>query len=140
MSYRDLRTGLLPAGFLASGSLYTKPKASQDVENLRLPDSGGSADALLIEREMEMKILNQLNPAKIGRHLQGLQSGPGAPVRAREIATDLDGFIRLLYSASYAEAGRERFPFRVRWETGRISNGPYSFQDHTYLEEQSLAP
>ena len=85
---------------------------------------------------MEMKIRNQLNPAKIGRHLKSLQSRPGAPVGAGEIAVDLDGYIRLLYSASCAEAGRELFPFRIRWESGFREVGFYRFRDHTYLEEQ----
>ncbi|MBT3275875.1 MAG: hypothetical protein HN368_22190 [Spirochaetales bacterium] len=137
--YQELRTGLLPAGFLGAGSLYTKPKPDRDMGDLRIPDADEDNTALLLEQEMEMKIKNQLNPAKIGRHLKSLQAGPGEPVPAADIAVDLKGFIRTLYSASYAEAGRDRFPFRVRWETGDIKIGPFHFQNHTYIEDRKHA-
>ena len=58
---------------------------------------------------------------------------PGA-LRSAEIARDLDGFIKLIYAAGYAEAGRADFPFEVVWEKGTVSVQGFHFQDHYYVD------
>jgi hypothetical protein len=55
-------------------------------------------------------------------------------LRSTEIARDLDGFIKLIYAAGYAEAGRTDFPFEVVWEKGTVSVQGFHFQDHYYVE------
>ncbi|MFW6362000.1 MAG: hypothetical protein ACOC2R_09645, partial [Spirochaetota bacterium] len=53
-----------------------------------------------------------------------------------DIARDLDGFIKLLYAAGYAEAGRADFPFEVVWQGGEVAVQGFHFQDHYYIERR----
>lgn len=152
------------ARFFTPESLYTRPKRSRDIEPkaVRLPVDDG--EARYRQREMELKITGQLNPKKVAEFLRELRlelrreaddrdkvdDHDGTPVdaldqardetgihgalRSAEIARDLDGFIKLIYAAGYAEAGRADFPFEVVWEKGTVSVQGFHFQDHYYVE------
>lgn len=141
---------LAPARFFTPGSLYTRPKRSRDIEPkaVRLPVDDG--EARYRQREMELKITGQLNPRKVAEFLRELRrelrreaeardQNPDrtdleGALRSAEIARDLDGFIKLIYAAGYAEAGRADFPFEVVWEKGTVSVQGFHFQDHYYVD------
>lgn len=140
----DVPLQLYHSRFLGPESLYTRPNRSRDVdpEAVRLPED--DAEARYRQREMELKITGQLNPKKIAEYLRNLGPGvegdegevPRGALRSEKIAQDLDGFIKLLYAAGYAEAGRPDFPFEVVWRPGRVSVQGFHFQDHYYIERR----
>ncbi|MDY7030130.1 MAG: DUF5716 family protein, partial [Spirochaetota bacterium] len=135
---------LFRARFLASESLYTQPAGSRSVEPAAVSVLEEDSEVLLRQREMELKITGQLNPKKVAEFLRGIDiqsketeaDTPRWALRSQDIARDLDGFIRLLYAAGYAEAGRDDFPFDVVWRPGEVSVQGFHFQNHYYIERR----
>ncbi|MCF7914336.1 MAG: DUF5716 family protein [Spirochaetaceae bacterium] len=135
---------LYRARFLAPESLYTRPRGSRTIEPAAVGVPEENSDVLFRQREMELKVTGQLNPKKVAEFLRGVKfSGhdaeddtPRGALRSQDIAGDLDGFIKLLYAAGYAEAGRADFPFEVVWRAGDVSVQGFHFQDHYYIERR----
>jgi hypothetical protein len=132
-----------PARYLGPESLYRRPKRSKSAEPsfLRMPED--EENLRYRQREMELKISGQLNPRKVAAFLREFRSQKtdteaeeqGA-LRSEEIAVDLDGFIKLIYAAGYAEAGRPRFPYKVVWEKGDTTVHGFQFRSHYYIERR----
>lgn len=130
--------------FLAPESLYTRPRGSRNVEPEAVSVPEEDSDLLFRQREMELKVTGQLNPRKVAAFLRGVgvrsdeaeDEAPRGALRSQDIARDLDGFIKLLYAAGYAEAGRTDFPFEVVWRPGNVSVQGFHFQDHYYIERR----
>ncbi len=154
LSPESVPVRLSRARFFTPESLYTRPKKSRDIEPkaVRMPVDDG--EARYRQREMELKITGQLNPKKVAEFLRELRRELRREAEAREqipepidvegalrsaeIARDLDGFIKLIYAAGYAEAGRADFPFEVVWEKGTVAVRGFHFQDHYYVERGRL--
>jgi hypothetical protein len=135
---------LFRARFLGPDSLYTRPRGSRNVEPTAVGVPEDDSDLLFRQREMELKVTGQLNPGKVAEFLRGVgtredeteNDTPRGALRSQDIARDLDGFIKLLYAAGYAEAGRADFPFEVVWRAGEVSVQGFQFQDHYYIERR----
>lgn len=141
---QDVPLQLFHSRFLAAESLYTRPAGSRSVEPAAVSVPADDSDVLFRQREMELKITGQLNPKKVAEFLRGIgaqpdeaeDDAPRGALRSQNIARDLDGFIKLLYAAGYAEAGRADFPFEVVWRPGEVSVQGFHFQDHYYIERR----
>jgi len=130
--------------FLTPGSLYTRPSGSRSAEPAALSVPEDDDELLFRQREMELKVTGQLNPRKVAEFLRSVGTRsveaegdtPLGALRSQDIARDLDGFIKLLYAAGYAEAGRADFPFEVVWRSGEVSVKGFHFRDHYYIERR----
>jgi len=141
----ELPVKLHPARFLGPESLYSRPKRSRNAVPAAMSLPEDDENLRYRQREMELKITGQLNPRKVAAFLRKVRSRskdddphagtPGA-LRSEEIARDLDGFIKLIYAAGYAEAGRAHFPFEVVWEEGNITVQGFHFRNHYYIERR----
>jgi hypothetical protein len=126
------------ARFLTPRSLYTRPKkGSTAAPRLRRPAEDEQA-LRRRRRELELKITGQLNPKKVAEFLRAVQSrrgegDSGTAIPSTELAADLDSFIKLIYAAGYAEAGRRDFPFEVVWEEGEVESCGFRFQKHYFV-------
>ncbi len=135
---------LYHARFLAPESLYTRPRGSRSVEPAEVGVPEDDSDVLFRQREMELKVSGQLNPKKVAEFLRSVGARadateadtPRGALRSQDIAGNLDGFIKLLYAAGYAEAGRSDFPFEVVWGSGEVEVQGFHFQDHYYIERR----
>jgi len=99
--------------FLAPESFYTRPRGNRSVEPAAVGVPEDNSDFLFRQREMELKVTGQLNPRKVAEFLRAARGRPDeaeadmpqGALRSQDIARDMDGFIKLLYAAGYAEAG-----------------------------------
>ncbi|MFP4551899.1 MAG: Wadjet anti-phage system protein JetA family protein [Spirochaetales bacterium] len=118
--------------YVADGSLYTKRTRDVSAEALTRPVADLN-DEELAARELQLRAAGQLNPSRVARFLSRHCSRPGDSVWAHELATDLDGYVRVLYAAAYAERGSDSFPYEVEWGGGQVPVGSYVMPEHRFI-------
>ncbi len=141
LSARQLPLSVYGARFLSPESLYNRPRRSASAAPMLQRPAVAEAELRRRQREMELKITGQLNPRKVSAFLKAVrqrrdEDAGDSPIRAAELATDLDGFIKLIYAAGYAEAGRGDFPFKVVWEESWAEQEGYRFREHYYVNRR----
>lgn len=130
----DLSHGLHRLQLLCRGSLYTGRRTRNENRQISAPETSVPEDDFL-EREIILRIRNQLSPEKVAVFLDdGLsREGAGAVrVAAEALAEDVDDYIRLVYAAAYAEGRKGAFRYRVEWHDKVVKRGRFSFREHFF--------
>lgn len=118
--------------FLADESLYAKRSRDVGLQALARPVSDPE-DEELAARELQLRAAGQLNPSRVGRFLSRHCHTPGDSVWAHELATNIDGYIRVLYAAAYAERESDTFPYAVEWADGTVKAGAFELPRHRFI-------
>ncbi len=122
---------LVNSSSMTTDSLYTPRRARS--QELEIPAaSPPEFDLELMEKELHLKIHNQLSPKKILSFLSDHRPSGTLTVAAADMIEDEEDFIRILYATAYAEGRGERFPYRVTWGNKIVKRGRYSFREHTF--------
>jgi hypothetical protein len=114
-------------------SSYNRWRGETSVQERESEPVFRKEDIDAIESEMRRKIGLQLNSGKIIEYLDSAL-GSREESSASEIVVDAPSFVRILYSAVYAEASGKKFPFSVHWRNAETSadGGRFVFQDHSF--------
>ncbi len=118
--------------FVADESLYVSRSREVAPDSLARPVSDPEEEAL-IAREVELRAAGQLNQSRVAAFLGSRCRRPGDSVRAHDLVEGIDGYIRVLYAASYAERPSGSFPYEVEWGNGRVEAGGFSLPAHRFI-------
>ena len=118
--------------YVADGSLYTKRTRDIAAHALFRPISDPE-DEELAARELQLRAAGQLNPSRVAAFLSNHCRRPGDSVWAHELATGIDGYVRVLYAGAYAERDSEAFPYTVEWENHEVRVGPFVMPEHRFV-------
>jgi hypothetical protein len=137
--------GTLPPGialkqhrlrYVADGSIYVLRSREVTAEALARPVVDEQEDAL-IARELEMRAAGQLNQRRVAAFLGARCRKPGDSAWAHDLVDGLDGYIRVLYAASYAERPSGTFPYEVEWGEDRVDAAGYSLPRHRFIRRHA---
>ena len=84
-------------------------------------------------RELELRVSGQLNPQRVAAFLSARCRKPGDSVWAHDLVDGIDGYIRVLYAASYAERPSGSFPYQVEWGDDRVHSGRFTVPSHRFV-------
>ncbi|MFW5738703.1 MAG: Wadjet anti-phage system protein JetA family protein, partial [Spirochaetota bacterium] len=118
--------------FVAGESLYVSRSREVGAESLARPVSDPEEEAL-IARELELRAAGQLNQSRVAAFLGSRCSRPGESVWAHDLVDGMDGYIRVLYAASYAERPSGSFPYEVEWGEERMEAGGFTLPAHRFI-------
>jgi hypothetical protein len=118
--------------FVADESLYVARSREVTAEALARPVFNPDEEAILA-RELEMRAAGQLNPSRVAAFLGSRCRRPGDSVWAHDLVEGIDGYIRVLYAASYAERPSGTFPYEVEWGDDRVEADGFSLPAHRFI-------
>jgi hypothetical protein len=118
--------------YVADESLYVSRSREVATESLARPVSDPDEEAL-IARELELRAAGQLNQSRVAAFLGSRCRRPGESVWAHDLVEGIDGYIRVLYAASYAERPSGSFPYEVEWGEKRVEAGGFSLPAHRFI-------
>lgn len=133
--------GTLPAGiavklhrlrFVTAASLYVSRSREIEPAALERPVADAEEEAIAA-RELELRAAGQLNQRRVAAFLGRTCRRPGDSVFARDLVDGLDGYIRVLYAASYAERPSGSFPYEVEWSEERVEAAGFSIPEHRFI-------
>jgi len=133
--------GTLPPGivlkqhrlrYVANGSIYVLRSRDVTADALVRPVADEEEEAL-IARELELRAAGQLNHRRVAAYLETRCRKPGDSAWAHDLVDGLDGYIRVLYAASYAERPSGTFPYEVEWGSDRVEAAGYSLPRHRFI-------
>ena len=133
--------GTLPAGiairlhrlrFVATESLYVSRSREVGQAALERPDFDPDEEAI-IARELELRAAGQLNQRRVAAFLGRSCRRPGDSVFAHDLVDGIDGYIRVLYAASYAERPSGSFPYSVEWSDERVAVAGFTMPHHRFI-------
>ncbi len=133
--------GTLPAGiavklhrlrFVATASLHVSRSREIAPAALERPVADEAEEAI-VARELELRAAGQLNQRRVADFLGRRCRRAGDSVFARDLVQDIDGYIRVLYAASYAERPSGSFPYEVEWSEARVETGGFSIPEHRFI-------
>ena len=118
--------------FVADESLYVSRSREVAGHALARPVSDPEEEEL-IARELELRAAGQLNQSRVAAFLGERCRRPGESVLAHDLVDGIDGYIRILYAASYAERPSGSFPYEVEWGDGRVEAAGFSLPAHRFI-------
>ena len=133
--------GTLPAGiavklhrlrFVTAASLYVSRNREIEPAALDRPVIDADEEAIAV-RELELRAAGQLNQRRVAEFLGSVCRRPGDSVLAQNLIDGIDGYIRVLYAASYAERPSGSFPFQVEWGDDRVETEGFAIPAHRFI-------